>query len=186
MAQTVKHLPIMQETRVRSLGQEDLLKKEMVTHSSTLAWKIFMDLLQSMGWQTVRHNWATSLDRNRRASVLGCRGALLPSFSNSGPQNLNYNCWWALSDPRIAIQPTNALKCFKHMLLNSRDFPGGPVVKSLRLQCRGHGFNSWLGNLRSHMPCDWAKKKFLIKIEQETLTVWVKKYMADLKYLISL
>ena len=36
----VKHLPAMQETRVRSLGQEDLLEKEMATLSSTLAWKI--------------------------------------------------------------------------------------------------------------------------------------------------
>ena len=40
MAQTVKRLPTMQETRVQSLGGEDLLEKEMATHSSTLAWKI--------------------------------------------------------------------------------------------------------------------------------------------------
>ena len=40
MAQKVKHLPAMQETRVRSLGQEGPLEKEMATHSSTLAWKI--------------------------------------------------------------------------------------------------------------------------------------------------
>ena len=40
MAQTVKHLPTMQETWARSLGQEDLLEKEMATHSSILAWKI--------------------------------------------------------------------------------------------------------------------------------------------------
>ena len=40
MAQTVKHLPTMQETRVQSLGWEDLLEKEMATHSSILAWKI--------------------------------------------------------------------------------------------------------------------------------------------------
>ena len=40
MAQTVKHLPTMQETRVQSLGWEDSLEKEMTTHSSTLAWKI--------------------------------------------------------------------------------------------------------------------------------------------------
>ena len=39
VAQTVKHLPIMQETRVQSLGQEDL-EKEMATHSIILAWKI--------------------------------------------------------------------------------------------------------------------------------------------------
>ena len=36
----VKRLPTMQETRVQSLGQEDLLEKEMATHSSILAWKI--------------------------------------------------------------------------------------------------------------------------------------------------
>ena len=35
----VKNLPTMQETSVRSLGQEDPLEKEMATHSSTLAWK---------------------------------------------------------------------------------------------------------------------------------------------------
>ena len=40
VAQIIKLLPAMQETRVRSLGQEDLLEKEMATHSSTLAWKI--------------------------------------------------------------------------------------------------------------------------------------------------
>ena len=40
LAQTVKHLPTMWETQVQSLGQEDLLEKEMATHSSTLAWKI--------------------------------------------------------------------------------------------------------------------------------------------------
>ena len=40
MAQTVKHLLIMRETGIRSLGQEDSLEKEMATHSSTLAWKV--------------------------------------------------------------------------------------------------------------------------------------------------
>ena len=40
MAQRVKRLPAVQETWVPSLGQEDLLEKEMATHSSTLAWKI--------------------------------------------------------------------------------------------------------------------------------------------------
>ena len=40
MAQTVKRLPQTQETLVQSLGQEDLLEKEMATHSNILAWKI--------------------------------------------------------------------------------------------------------------------------------------------------
>ena len=65
---TVKNLPAMQEipeTWVRSLGQEDPLGKEMVTHSSTLAWKTPWTekhgRLQSMGSQRVRHDWATDL-----------------------------------------------------------------------------------------------------------------------------
>ena len=65
VAQMVKRLPTMQETRVRSLGWEDLLEKEMATHSSTLAWKIpWMEetgKLQSIGLQRVRHDWVTSL-----------------------------------------------------------------------------------------------------------------------------
>ena len=40
MAQTVKNLPAMWETQVQSLGQEDPLEEEMVTHSSILAWRI--------------------------------------------------------------------------------------------------------------------------------------------------
>ena len=59
-AQTVKRLPAMWETRVRSLGQEDPLEKEMAIHSSTLAWKIpWMEeagVLQSIGSQRVRHD----------------------------------------------------------------------------------------------------------------------------------
>ena len=40
MAQTVKNLPVMQETQVRSLGQEDPLEKDIATHSSILAGRI--------------------------------------------------------------------------------------------------------------------------------------------------
>ena len=60
MAQTVKRLPTMQETWVRSLGLEDPLEKEMATHPSTLAWKIpWMEEpggLQSTGSQRVGHD----------------------------------------------------------------------------------------------------------------------------------
>ena len=63
VAQTVRHLPTMWETRVQSLGQEDLLEKEMATHSSILAWKIpWMEepgRLQSMESQRVRHDSVT-------------------------------------------------------------------------------------------------------------------------------
>ena len=60
MAQTVKHLPTIWETWVQFLGWEDLLEKEMATHSSILAWKIPWTeepgRLQSMGSQRVGHN----------------------------------------------------------------------------------------------------------------------------------
>ena len=60
VAQMVKNLPAMQETQVQSLGWEDPLEKGMVTHSSTLAWRIPWiwepGRPQSMGTQTVGHH----------------------------------------------------------------------------------------------------------------------------------
>ena len=60
----IKKLPVMQETWVKSLGQEDPLEKEMTTHSSILAWRIPWTVepgeLQSMGLQRVRHDLATN------------------------------------------------------------------------------------------------------------------------------
>ena len=60
MAQTVKTLPEMPETQVRSLVWEDSLEKEMATHSSILAWKTPWveepDRLQSMESQRVGHD----------------------------------------------------------------------------------------------------------------------------------
>ena len=59
----VKNLPAMQETQVRSLGQEEPLEKETATHASILAWEISWTEepgeLQSMGLQRVRHDLAT-------------------------------------------------------------------------------------------------------------------------------
>ena len=60
VVQWVKCLPTMRETRVQSLGWEDPLEKEMVIHSSTLAWKIPWTekpgRLQSIGLQRVGHD----------------------------------------------------------------------------------------------------------------------------------
>ena len=60
MAQTVKNLPAVQETRVLSLGQEDPLEKGMATHSNVLAWRILWTEepggLQSMGSQRVERD----------------------------------------------------------------------------------------------------------------------------------
>ena len=72
VAQMVKNLSVMQETRVWSLGQEDPLEKEMPTHSSILAWRILWAEeaggLQSMGLQRVRHDWVTNTGLNEQES----------------------------------------------------------------------------------------------------------------------
>ena len=60
VAQSVKNLPAIQETQVRSLGWEDRLEKEMVTHPSILAWRVPWTEapggLQSMGVERVGHD----------------------------------------------------------------------------------------------------------------------------------
>ena len=60
IAQMVKNLPAVQETQARSLGQEDLLEKEMANYSSILAWRILWTeepgRLPSMGSQRVGHD----------------------------------------------------------------------------------------------------------------------------------
>ena len=79
MAQRLKRLPPMQEMWVWSLGQEDPLEKEMVTHSNILAWRIpWMEKpgrLQSMGSQRVGLDWATSLTHH----------AVITDFQTSAP-----------------------------------------------------------------------------------------------------
>ena len=62
MAQMIKNPPAMQDTWVRSLGQEDALEEDMATHSSILAWRIPWTEepggLQSLGW----HSWTQLSD----------------------------------------------------------------------------------------------------------------------------
>jgi len=80
------------ETRVWSLGQEDLLEKEMGTHSSILAWEIPWTekpgRVQSMGSQRVGHDWATSLTHSLYGySIIYLRNPLLldnPIVFNTG------------------------------------------------------------------------------------------------------
>ena len=67
VAQRLKHLPAMQETRGRSLGREAPLEKEMATHSSILAWRISRTEepggLQSTGGKRVGYNLATNSNK---------------------------------------------------------------------------------------------------------------------------
>ena len=64
LAQIAKNLPAIKKTWAQSLGWEDLLEKEMASHSSTLAWRIPWTeepgRLQSTASQRVRHDWATT------------------------------------------------------------------------------------------------------------------------------
>ena len=55
-----KNLPAMQETQVRSLGQEDPLEKEMANHSSILAWRMSIN---REDWQAIVHGVAKSQTR---------------------------------------------------------------------------------------------------------------------------
>ena len=84
MAQMVKHLPTMQETRVQSLGWEDLLEKGMATHSSILA-----SLPPKKGAQ--RNIWGFSGSSDGKASA--CNAEDLDSIPGLGrsPQEGNGN-----------------------------------------------------------------------------------------------
>ena len=90
----VKRLSAMLETRVRSLGWEDALEKEMATHSSILAWRI--PWTEEPWWAAVR-GIAQSQTRLKRLSTHTCVGE-----RNGNP--LQYSCleslrdrgsWWA-------------------------------------------------------------------------------------------
>ena len=97
----------MRETRVRSLGQEDPLEKEMVTHSSILAWRIPWTEkpggLQSTGSQRVGHDWATWDDKMMN-ELIAPEGPSLTGntqYSEESFNRLKYisnSCVWALSE----------------------------------------------------------------------------------------
>ena len=74
VAQTVKSLPALWKTCVRSLGREDALEKDRATHSSILAWRIPWTeepgRLQSKELQRVGHNWASNTFHQYYKSVI--------------------------------------------------------------------------------------------------------------------
>ena len=115
-AQTVKRLPARQETRVRSLGQEDPLEEEMATHSSTLTWKIPWTegpgKLQFMDSQRVGHDWATSLSLawcvlSRFSCVWLCNpmNCIPPGSSVHGILQARKQEWVAMPFSRGSSQP---------------------------------------------------------------------------------
>ena len=98
VAQRLKRLPTMQETWVRSLGWEDHLEKEMVTHSSILAWRILWTekpgRLPSRVSQRVGHDWATSLSLEHSSALPFFRiGMKTDLFQSCGHCWLSRICW---------------------------------------------------------------------------------------------
>ena len=85
VAQTVKNLPVMQETWVRSLGWEDPLEKGMAIYSSLLAWRILWTEEpggpQSVELQRVGHNWATNTITTTTMAVLAAPATPSPRLS---------------------------------------------------------------------------------------------------------
>ena len=73
MAQTVRNLPAMQETRVQSLGRGGHLELGMTTHPSSLTWRIPWTeepgRLQSMGSQRVGHDLATEQQQHKQMEI---------------------------------------------------------------------------------------------------------------------
>ena len=94
VAQTVKCLPTMRETWVRSLGREFPLEKEMAIHSSTLTWKIPWTeepgRLQSVGLQRVGYDWATSLHFIKGAAIY---------------KGISYPCCCSVAKSRVTRRP---------------------------------------------------------------------------------
>ena len=107
MAQRLKRLPRMRETQVRTLGWEDLLEKEMATHSGSRAWRI--PWREGAWWATV-HRVAKSQTRLSDFTFTFERNAVSISGSERCPGGgygnpLKYSClensmdrgaWWAM------------------------------------------------------------------------------------------
>ena len=108
VAQRLKHLPPMRETQVQSLGWEDPLEKEMVTHSSIPAWRIpWMEKpgsLQSTGSQRVRHDWVISL--HFTVSTVS------PSISHEmmGPDAMIFVFWMLNFKPTFSLSSFTFIK----------------------------------------------------------------------------
>ena len=98
MAQTVKNLPVMQETQVQSLGQENPLMKGMATHSSILAWR--SPWTEEPGVLQSRHDRVTNTLRTQ------CYHSTLPA---SLPRAMVWE----------GIQVSGALSCTSHFGMES-------------------------------------------------------------------
>ena len=137
----------MQETQVWTLDLEDPLEKGMTAHSSILAWRSPWTEepggLQSMGCQRVGHNWAINT-----CAMIADNPVLFPM---SDCQHLGKKAGYFSSlCPAMAW----SWKLHNWVLISyfaspfqTGDFPGGSDGKSVCLQCRRSGFDSWVGKI---------------------------------------
>ena len=105
----------MQETRVRSLGQEDSLEKEMATQSSILAWRVSwmeeLGRLQSVGLQRVRRDWSNNMHTLRvesRPLVDIRKGDILQGGLECGSR-AHKECWPGANGWKILMRLWTAM-----------------------------------------------------------------------------
>ena len=156
VVQRLKRLPPMQETRVRSLGREDPLEKEMVTHSSILAWRIPWTekpgRLQSTGAQSrPRLSDPTSLAPllcpficQRAFELSPCPGCCQYCCTEHWAACVFVNCnfVWILGLPRGHSRKESACQCRRHKRWGfdpwARKIPGVGHGSPLHYSCLGN------------------------------------------------
>ena len=142
VAQRVKHLSAMAETRVRSLGREDPLEKEMATHSSIIAWKIPWTEepggLHFMGPQRVKDDWVTNRFFHFNLAAIYITSKLWPfTFCHSSSPGSSYEllslsfffcfpqipAWWTVwllslqqGPAPLTLQESVPYECLEHIL----------------------------------------------------------------------
>jgi len=160
VVQMVNDLPAKQETQVQSLGQEDPVEKGISTYSSILAWRIPWTEepggLESIGWQRVRHNWATNRDDGGLKVMVAVK---------SGEKRITFCAYFEGKIGRVFW--CGGLTAWKKGVMNlRRDFPSDSVVKTLApnagssgsIPRQGTRFHMLQPNIlqatskRSHMP----------------------------------
>ena len=162
VAQMLRSLPVMWETLVQSLDQEDPLEKETATHSSMLAWKIqWMEepvRLQSMGSQRVGHDWVTSLHFFMVSPVVMYRCESLKIRRLNAEELMLLNCnagkrllsilWTVKRSNQSILKEINPVYSLEGLMLK------------LRLRCLGHLI--WRVNLLGKTldaGKDWRQKE---------------------------
>ena len=119
----------MRETRVRSLGWEDPLEKEMAAHSSIHAWKIpwteVAGGLQSMGSQRIGHDWAPSCHVTSSVQLLSCVWLFVTPWTAIHQASLSINNSWSLLKLMSieSVMPSNHLIFCHPLLLPPSIFP---------------------------------------------------------------